>query len=99
MYFADGHCDFLYGMANSGYDLKAPVGNQSVSLGRLKAGNVKLQLFAAWIDVEHRRPYLSQFMSMADAFERMLEENPELVRLTPDFDPEGGSIAVMLTIE
>ncbi len=99
MIFADGHCDFLYGMVNDGYDLRSPVGRQSVSLARMKAGNVKLQLFAAWIDVKHRRGFLSQFMSMADAFERMTEDNPELVKLTPDFDENGDKIAVMLTIE
>ncbi|MCR5610535.1 MAG: dipeptidase [Clostridiales bacterium] len=99
MFFADGHCDFLYGMANEDYDLADPKPRQSVSLAGLKAGNVKLQLFAAWIDVKHRRPYLSQFMSMADAFERMLEDNPELIKLTPDFDVNGDKIAAMLTIE
>ncbi len=99
MFFADGHCDFLYGMVNDGYDLKYPVGRQSVSLGRLKAGGVKLQLFAAWMDVKHRRGFLSQFMSMADAFERMIDANPELVKLTPDFDVNGDKIAVLLTIE
>lgn len=99
MIFADGHCDFLYGAVNYGYDLKSPSGRQSVSLSRLEAGNVKLQLFAAWIDVKHRRGYLSQFMSMADAFERMIADNPKLVKLTPDFDENGDRIAVMLTIE
>ena len=99
MFFADGHCDFLYGMVNSGYDMNAPVGNQSVSFERLKRGGVKLQLFAAWIDVKHRRGFLSQFMSMADAFERMIEDTPGLVKLTPDFDVNGYDIAAMLTIE
>ncbi|MBO4563789.1 MAG: membrane dipeptidase [Clostridia bacterium] len=99
MYFADGHCDFLYGMVNDGYDIAKPAGRQSVSLDRLKKGGVKLQLFAAWIDVKHKRPYLSQFMSMADAYERMLEQNKELVKLTPDFDVNGDAIATMLTIE
>lgn len=99
MIFADGHCDFLYGMANEGYDINSPVGRQSVSLERLKAGGVKLQFFAAWIDVRHRRGFLSQFMSMADAYERMLEATPELVPLTPDFDPHGDKIAAVLTIE
>lgn len=99
MFFADGHCDFLYGMVNDGYDIASPFGRQSVSLARMKRGGVKLQLFAAWIDVKHRRPYLQQFMSMADAYERMLAADPALVRLTPDFDPEGDKIATMLTIE
>ena len=99
MYFSDGHCDFLYGMVNDGYDIRAPKGRQSVSLERLKRGGVKLQLFAAWIDVKHRRPFLQQFMSMADAFERMIEANPELVKLTPDFDVNGDRIAALLTIE
>ena len=99
MFFADGHCDFLYGMVNDGYDIASPVGRQSVSLERLKAGNVKLQLFAAWMDVKHRRGFLSQFVSMADAFERMIAETPELVKLTPDFDVNGDKIAALLTIE
>lgn len=99
MYFADGHCDFLYGMVNDGYDIARPAGRQSISLDRLKAGGVKLQFFAAWIDVKHKRPFLQQFMSMADAYERMHEDNPEFVKLTPDFDPEGGRIATVLTIE
>lgn len=99
MIFADGHCDFLYGMVNDGYDLKNPRGRQSVSLERLKAGGVRLQFFAAWIDVKHRRGPLSQFMSMADAYERMHEKNPELVKLTRDFDPTGERIATVLTIE
>ena len=79
MYFSDGHCDFLYGMVNDGYDLKSPKGRQSVSLEAMKKGGVKLQFFAAWIDMKHRREPLSQFMSMADAYERMLSDNPELV--------------------
>lgn len=99
MYFSDGHCDFLYGMVNEGYDISSPNGRQSVSFGRLRAGGVKLQLFAAWIDVKHRRPYLQQFMSMADAFETMLEKEKGLVRLTKDFDPESGNIAALLTVE
>ena len=99
MYFADGHCDFLYGMVNDGYDIAVPHGRQSVSLARLRDGGVKLQLFAAWIDVKHRRGFLSQFMSMADAYERMLEANPELVKLTKDFDVNSDRIATMLTIE
>ena len=99
MIFADGHCDFLYGAANDGYDVHDPRSRQSVSYQRLKAGGVKLQLFAAWIDVKHRLSPPAQFMSMADAFERMLASEPGLVRLTPDFDPMGDKIAVMLTIE
>ena len=99
MFFADGHCDFLYGMVNDGYDIASPVGRQSVSIERLRAGGVKLQLFAAWMDIKHRRGYLSQFVSMADAFERMIAETPELVKLTPDFDVNGDKIAALLTIE
>ncbi len=99
MIFADGHCDFLYGMVNYGYDIKEPSSRQAVSLPAMKAGGVKLQLFAAWIDVKHRRPCLDQFLSMADAYRRMLNDNPELVQLTPDFDENGDRIAALLTIE
>lgn len=99
MYFADGHCDFLYGMVNEGYDIAKPVAGQSVALDRLKAGGVKIQFFAAWIDVKHRRSYLQQFLSMYDAYERMLEEHTEFVPLTKDFDVSCDKIATVLTIE
>lgn len=99
MYFADGHCDFLYGLVNEGYDLDSPKGMQSVALPRLKAGGVRLQLFAAWMDAKHRLPYIQQFLAMADAYDRMLETHEELVPLTKDFDPDSGKIAAMLTIE
>ncbi|MBO6061741.1 MAG: membrane dipeptidase [Clostridia bacterium] len=99
MYFSDGHCDFLYGVVNSGYDILRPAQRQSVSLDRLVKGGVKLQLFAAWMDIDLKRSFLSQFMSMADAFDSMLERCPQLVRLTPDFDPDGDKIAAALTIE
>ena len=99
MYFSDGHTDYLYGAVNRGYDFSKPVSGQSVSLGRLKAGGVKLQVFAAWMDIDLSRSYLSQFMSMYDAYCALLEKYPELVPLTPDFDPEGDNIASVLTIE
>ena len=99
MYFSDGHCDFLYGMVNSGYDLKAPAPRQSVTLRGLISGGVRLQTFAAWIDMKHRREPLSQFLSMADAFERMIGSNPELCRFTKGYDPASGKIACVLTIE
>lgn len=97
--FADGHCDFLYGMVNYDYDIACPAKRQSVSLPALMEGNVKLQLFAAWVDMDMRKAAINQFMAMADAYERMLEENPNLVRLTHDFDPVGDKIAAVLTIE
>ena len=99
MYFSDGHSDYLYGAVNRGYDFSSPVKGQSLSLGRLKAGGVKLQLLAAWMDIDLKRSYLSQFVSMYDAYRTLLEEHPELVELTPDFDPAGDRIAVMLTVE
>ncbi len=99
MYFSDGHTDYLYGAVNRGYDFLTPVSGQSVSLGRLKAGGVKLQCFAAWMDIDLKRSYLSQFMSMYDAFCTLLEEHDELVPLTKDFDPSGDKIAAVLTIE
>ena len=99
MYFSDGHSDYLYGAVNRGYDFLRPVKGQSLSLGRLKAGGVKLQLLAAWMDIDLKRSYLSQFVSMYDAYRSLLEEHEELTELTPDFDPEGDGIAVMLTVE
>jgi len=99
MYFSDGHCDYLYGVVNRGYNFTRPIPGQAVSLERLKKGGVKLQVFAAWMDIDLKRSYLSQFMSMADAYESMLESTPELVKLTPDFDPTGDKIATVLAVE
>jgi membrane dipeptidase len=36
---------------------------------------------------------------MIDAYERMIEENPRLTKLTHGFTPEGGKIATVLAIE
>lgn len=99
MYFSDGHCDYLYGAVNRGYDFAAPVHGQAVSLGRLKKGGVKLQTFAAWMDIDLKNSYLCQFVTMYEAYRSMLDVHPELVELTPDFDPAGEKIAVALTIE
>lgn len=99
MYYSDGHCDFLYAMANEGADLMLPNGRQSVSYERMARGGVCLQLFAAWIDMGHRLGPVQQFLVMADAYERMLAACPELTPLTPDFDPASGRIATVLTIE
>ena len=43
---ADGHCDFLYGAVNGGYDLDAPAARQSISAAGLREGGVALQFFA-----------------------------------------------------
>lgn len=47
---SDGHCDFLYGAVQSGYDLKNPKRDQSTKLDDLLSGGVALQFFACWID-------------------------------------------------
>ena len=96
---ADGHCDFLYGMAQYGYDIKRPLKNQSIRLEKMREGGVKLQFFAAWTDMQLDPNPLSQCMGMIDCYYRMLSENPELVPLTRDFDPAGDKIAAVLTVE
>ena len=96
---ADGHCDFLYGMLERGYDIAAPVKDQSITLDALIAGGVKLQFFAAWIDMLLDKNPLCQCTGMIDAYYRMLESNPVLTPLTSDFDPASDRIATVLTVE
>lgn len=96
---ADGHCDYLYGAVQSGYDLNNPKREQSINLPDLTAGGVALQFFACWIDTALHTPPLHQCIAMIDAYERMLEENPRLTRFTRDFTPESGKIATLLAVE
>lgn len=96
---ADAHCDFLYGMQNHGYDISSPKGKQTINLADMNAGNVKLQFFAAWIDMLLKQNPLSQCMNMIDAYYRMIEANPILVPFDRNFDVNGDKIGVVLTIE
>ena len=96
---ADGHCDFLYGAVQSGYDLKNPKREQAIRLDDLMRGGVSLQFFACWIDTMLATPALHQCLSMIDAYDRMLESHSELVPFSRDFKPESGKIATLLTVE
>ena len=96
---ADAHCDFLYGMVNYRYDLRRPAKRQAIRLDKLSSGGVKLQFFAAWIDMLLETNPLCQCTGMIDAYYRMLEANPVLTPLTKDFDPSGERIAAVLTVE
>jgi len=97
---ADGHCDFLYGMVQYGYDLKDPKQEQTIRLLDMQQGGVGLQFFAAWTDMTLRTPPLHQCLAMIDAYERMLESNQDiLIPFTHDFQPGQGRIATLLTIE
>jgi len=96
---ADGHCDFLYGAVQSGYQLRLPKRDQTIHLDGLLSGGVALQFFACWIDTTLQTPPLHQCIAMIDAFNRMLDTNPELVLLTKGFTPESGKIATLLSLE
>lgn len=96
---ADGHCDFLYGMLERGYDIQNPASEQSITLDALKKGGVKLQFFAAWIDMLLDKNPLCQCTGMIDAYYRMLDGCPVLTPLTRDFDPSSDRIATVLTVE
>lgn len=96
---ADGHCDYLYGAVQSGYDLRKPKREQAIRLDDLLCGGVALQFFACWIDTALASPPLHQCLAMIDAYERMLEAHSELVPLTRDFVPESGKIAAVLSVE
>jgi membrane dipeptidase len=96
---ADGHCDYLYGAVQSGYDLRKPKREQAIRLDDLLCGGVALQFFACWIDTALASPPLHQCLAMIDAYERMLDAHSELVPLTRDFVPESGKIAAVLSVE
>lgn len=96
---ADAHCDFLYRMTYDNFDIAAPDSRQAISLPAMRKGGVKLQFFAAWIDMLLSQNPLSQCLNMIDSYYRMLERNPELVPFTADFDPAGDKIGTILTVE
>ena len=96
---ADGHCDYLYGAVQTGYDLKKPKREQAIRLDDMLTGGVAVQFFACWIDTALSAPALHQCLAMIDAYERMLDQHSELVPLTRDFTPESGKIATVLTVE
>jgi len=96
---ADGHCDYLYGAVQSGYDLRKPKREQAIRLEDLMQGGVALQFFACWIDTALATPPLHQCLAMIDAYERMLAAHQELVPFTRDYAPESGKIATMLSVE
>ena len=101
--FADGHCDFLYGMAFQGYSLSGNRARyQNMTLDGLKKGGVALQFFAAWTDTSMRMPCCQQFLTMLDAYGRMLEDNDTLIPLQGGDAPScagDGKIRTVLTIE
>lgn len=100
---ADGHCDFLYGVVNHGYDFERPhLSQQNIARDRLKQGNVKMQFFAAWTDMALRLPPLQQCLAMIDAYYAMHQAYPCLRPLTKNAqtDPqEQDVIDTVLTIE
>lgn len=98
-YVADAHCDFLYGMVNNRYDITKKTPLQNMCLDELKAGNVALQFFAAWIDTKLKTKPLQQCMNMIDAYYRMIEQNDVFVHMSPGFTLDSANIATVLTIE
>jgi len=99
MFVADGHCDYLYGAVNYGYDFRNPSNmQQNVTLSRLQNGRVKLQTFAAWTDMSLRIPPLQQAHMMIDAYHTLLNENSELQPMSADAT-DHTKIETVLTIE
>lgn len=96
---ADGHCDFLYGAMEYGYELGSLKRDQVVHLPYLQGGNVALQCFAVWIDTKLKTPPLQQALTMIDCYYRMLAANPALTPFSANFSPESGRIATVLTVE
>lgn len=96
---ADAHCDYLYGAVNRNYDFDSPRGGQAIALPYMKEGNVRLQLYAVWVDSKIKKPYLHQCMEMVDAYHDMLAKHEELCVFDRDYVPESGKYATVLTVE
>lgn len=98
---ADGHCDFLYGAANEGYNLDAPKKRQNITAAHLLDGGVRLQFFAAWIDMSLHIPPLQQCLAMIDAYYEMHDQHPWLLPLTPSarMNNDTGKVFTVLTVE
>lgn len=96
---ADGHCDYLYGAVQSGYDLLKPKREQAIRLDDLLSGGVALQFFACWTDTTLATPPLHQCLAMIDAYHRMLEAHSEFVPFSRNYVPESGKIATLLSVE
>lgn len=96
----DAHCDFLYYAASASWEIGTRIGKQVMHLPYLQQGGVALQLFAAWIDAEKRKPFWKQCTDMMDAYDRMLARHTDsLTPFTASFSPECGKIACLLTVE
>ena len=96
---ADGHCDYLYGAVHYGYSMQQRQSEQSIYLDDMRAGHVKLQFFACWIDTKLRMPPLQQCVTMIDAYRRMLDAHPQFVELTRGYTADNDKIATVLTVE
>lgn len=96
---ADAHCDYLFGAMDYGWTIDTQKRNQTITLDNLQKGGVALQFLAAWADTKLKVPPLEQVLIMIDRYHSMLAERPELVPLTPEFDPTSGKIATVLTME
>lgn len=97
---ADAHCDFLYRMYQNGFEIQTLSPNQRIHIPFLQRGGVKLQFFAIWSDCQLKTPFLQQCIEMADAYERMLARNSDvLCKLTKDFSVDDHKIATVLTVE
>ena len=47
---ADAHCDYLFGAMEYGWNIHTGKRDQTMTLPNFRAGNVRLQFFAAWSD-------------------------------------------------
>lgn len=105
-FVVDAHCDTALRLV-AGETLTPPPGELSghVDLPRLRAGGVNLQLFALWVDADHRREgFLRRCLDMLDAVNMEVTRcSDELHLVTAADDLETlsrtGKIGVMLSIE
>ena len=97
---ADGHCDFLFGAMEYGYDIRTHTREQVMNLAHMQDGNVRLQVFACWADKHLKTPPMQQCLEMIDRYRSMLEQNADtLVPFSRGYDPACGKIATVLAVE
>jgi membrane dipeptidase len=76
IFIADAHCDTLSKMLEEDMLLDASRGDSHpwhISIDKLKKGNVKVQIFAAWVAGPKHRPFAQQGMKLVDTYHQMLE--------------------------
>lgn len=99
-----GHTDTLLNFKNDNYDFKLSNKNTHIDLPRLKKGNVRLQVYAVFVEPE-LKPYLAleKTLGYIDTYYSLIDENEELNKVLQYEDIiyslENDKIASILALE